>query len=125
MCNSCTARIACKNCTCNHVLTIAFNPVNVTCPFQVDGAEWLHAYTIFKFGAICILGDMSRRARKNTSMNFFLNRFSPNLRMQKACQMFLNHRNRSKHVRVRQSEGKENVGRSVITKKIQLNICCN
>ena len=42
---------------------------NVLCPFQLDGAEWLHSYTIFKFSAMSILGDMSPQSQQNASLN--------------------------------------------------------
>ena len=35
---------------------------NVMCLFQLAGDEWLYSYTIFKFGAICNLGDMSHQS---------------------------------------------------------------
>ena len=56
---------------------------NVMCPFQLDGAEWLHSVAIFKFCAICILGDMSHRAHKNTSIN--VRQISPYIKAQNAA----------------------------------------
>ena len=57
---------------------------NVICPFHIDGDEWLHSYTIFKFWAICILGDMSPQSPQKHFINCKKKiRHPPELKMQR------------------------------------------
>ena len=61
----------------------ANRPGNVMCPFQLDGVECPHSYTISKFGVICGLGVWAPRDHKHTSIN--VRKISPFAKSQSAA----------------------------------------